>query len=116
MLTLAQIEKDLALAEKATKGPWHANCGDTENPPNTYWTVDDAKGNTIHDGSYSTKEANCVFTSRARTALPEYAKALMEAMEGLYAEHVYATGHQISNPQCKVCVKIAAYHAQEKPE
>ena len=128
-MTKQQCLADLALAEKATQEPWEFR--ELGGP-------DDGLGYISHDGldithsgvtelSAEENRDNAIFTIRARTALPEYAKALIEAMELLesrfgvvfHGADCNFDGVDVSLCDCGVERArdfIAIYRAQEKSE
>ncbi len=103
MISREQALADIALAEKATPGPWRLS-------------------------QVAFKPEDKEFIIRARTALPEYAKALMEAMEAVQiASEAFcslvcpSTGTEgvpiPHDPRCTAMREsLAAYHGQEKAE
>ncbi len=128
MVTLARIRQDLALAEKATKEPWaydtyntlfsgssHTRdlkviCSIPDHPDGeTYFEPEQI---TERSEWYAESQANIKLIERARIALPEYAKALMEAMEAI--KHTLYCEDGSACEGCPIAAELlAAYHAQE---
>ena len=74
-----QAQESLALAEKATDGPWYA---DVQQP--RCW-VESAQGKICDIDSFTPPVPNCNedFIAHARTALPDLAKAWLAVQEAL---------------------------------
>ena len=108
MITLKQITADLALAEKSmTHEPENRNLNTLKckHCRLSWWFEDKI-------ASLDCPALVEQTTARARTALPEYAQALIETINAL----AIVCGLHFQGCKCDGCILIAAYHAQEKPE
>ena len=129
-ITAKQTAEILELAERATPGPWHrtdrsgvqnqsiesADVVQTDNPNFTVSSVFITAWKKDRRDARPTAE----FIARARTALPEYAKAYREAMELL--DRIFpmtSEGRRMMTLNDDIAGRaaiklLAAYHAQEK--
>ena len=92
MIPLTQIQQDIELAEK-------------DDLPNSY----DILSRFRNDGSYELTLLDLL--ELARIDLPEYAKALMEAMESI--RYLLERNPHNFHCGCEAHDLLAAYHAQE---
>lgn len=96
---LAECDKTLALAEKATPGPWHiakGGLGNTERLDTVYATHEDLHYicacrdfACIHDRERNTE--NAALIAHSRTFTPDAARALKVAIEALRDKSIYET-------------------------
>jgi len=116
-ITREQIEADKAMCEKATEGPWE---GHTEKDGPCVWsTISGARKWVMHAGGFTRTRGgeseehygvfmstdDLAFSTRARTALPEYI-AELEALRGRYdalftiATQILDTEQHSGRPYC----------------
>ncbi len=126
MVTHSQILADLALAQKATEEPWAYDTYNTLFSGSSHTRdlkvicsiPDHPDGETYFEPAqitersewYAESQANIKLIARARTALPEYAQALMEAMRFLEQSDLILMTPEDEERARRM---IAAYHAQE---
>lgn len=112
-LTSSDIERDLELAARATPGPWQSNGSHIYGPdPRRYMVAVACNEGASEQATPLTNNRDLI--SRSRTALPDYARDLQEAIELLKWMHATADCCKGVPGQCHTADVLRAFFGESQ--